>query len=190
MNSSCTTVHFERSPIILIILITNLINYRTTGVGLQRHDPHLQRLRQRGVHGRSFCRATQAACDRTAFHKKLYQHFETKFYLVCNDTILTSGGSARGGYSDVRSAARHKQHATEQLSTKSLTNILKQICLVCNDTILTSSGSARGGYMEVRSAARHKQQATEQLLTKSYTNDLTILSKHCCGCRGGGGKPK
>ena len=119
VNSSCTTVHFERSP---IIIITNLINYRTTGVGLQRHDPHLWRLRQRGVHGRAFCRATQAACDRTAFHKKLYQHFETKFYLVCNGTILTSGGSARGGYLEVRSAARHKQHATEQLFTKSYTN--------------------------------------------------------------------
>ena len=34
--------------------------------------------------------------------------------LVCNDTILTSGGSARGGYLEVRSAARHKQHAAEQ----------------------------------------------------------------------------
>ena len=35
--------------------------------------------------------------------------------LVCNDTILTSSGSARGGYKEVRSAARHKQQATERL---------------------------------------------------------------------------
>ena len=47
--------------------------------------------------------------------------------LACNDAILTSSGSARGGYMDVRSVARHKQHATEQLFTKSYTNILKQI---------------------------------------------------------------
>ena len=44
--------------------------------------------------------------------------------MVCSDTILTSGGSARGGYLEVRSAARHKQHATEQLFTKSYTNDL------------------------------------------------------------------
>ena len=121
MNSSCTTVHFERSLIIIITkIITNLINYRTTGVGLQRHDPHLQRLRQRGVHGRAFCRATQAACDRTAFSQKAIPTFWNKFYLVCNDTILTSGGSARGGYLEARTAARNKQHAAEQLFTKKL----------------------------------------------------------------------
>ena len=84
-----------------------------------------------------------------------------------------------GGTTEVRSAARHKQHATEQLFTKSHTNILKQIYLVCNDTILTSSGSARGGYMEVRSAARHKQHATEPLFTKSPTN---ILKQICLVC--------
>ena len=33
----------------------------------------------------------------------------------CNATILTSSGTARGGYLDVRSAARHKQQAAEQL---------------------------------------------------------------------------
>ena len=104
-----------------------------------------------------------------------YYLFTAQLELVCNDTILTPGGSARGGYMEVRSVARHKQHATEQLFIKSHTNISKQICLVCNDTILTSSGFASGGYMEVRSAARHKQQATGQLLTKSYTNDLTYL---------------
>ena len=40
--------------------------------------------------------------------------------MVCNDTILTSGGTAGGGYLDVRSAARHKQHAAEQLFNNKL----------------------------------------------------------------------
>jgi len=38
----------------------------------------------------------------------------------CNDTILTSSGTARGGYLDVRSAARQKQHAAEQLFNNKL----------------------------------------------------------------------
>jgi len=38
--------------------------------GLQRHDPHLRRLRQRGVLGSAFRRETQAACGGTAFYKK------------------------------------------------------------------------------------------------------------------------
>ena len=42
--------------------------------------------------------------------------------MVCNDTILTSGGTAGRGYLDVRSAARHKQHAAEQFFTISLTH--------------------------------------------------------------------
>ena len=91
--------------------------------------------------------------------------------LVCNDAILTSSGSARGGYMDVRSAARHKQHATEQLFTKSYTNNLKQNFIWFATTRSSPlAAPPEGGYLEVRSAARHKQHATEQLFTKSYTN--------------------
>ena len=65
--------------------------------GLQRHDPHLWRLRQRGVLGSAFRRETQAACDGTAFYKKLYQ----RLFLV--NTV----GGWRGGRWEAKIVTDH-----------------------------------------------------------------------------------
>ena len=66
-----------------------------------------------------------------------YYLITAQLALDCNDTILTASGSASGGYMDVRSVARHKQHATEQL----LGN--KRYQLVCT-IVFQTLGSVEG----------------------------------------------
>ena len=103
------------APLLLYLLLTNLITYRTTGVGLQRHDPHLQRLRQRGVLGSAFRRATQAACDGTAFYKKLYQRLDI---LIANTVVVVGvveGSQNSYGTSCMYFVAKQKKRKTQSL---------------------------------------------------------------------------
>jgi len=94
--------------------------------------------------------------------------------LVCNDTILTSSGSARGGYMDVRSVARHKQHATEQLLTKSYANILKQIFIWFATTRSSPlAAPPEGGTWKCVPPRDTSSMRRNSFLQKSYTNDFS-----------------